>query len=161
LIQDLSRLWSDFQRGGASLASPINLAEREDAILTSFVLATQGEETTRYRSGEQAETTAIARAEEFLRARLREPVSRAALAATIGVSISTLSRGFAKHRGTGPMGFLKSQRMQAAYRDLLGAEHGATSVTEVATRYGFTHLGRFAGEYKRAFHESPSETLCQ
>jgi AraC-like DNA-binding protein len=29
----------------------------------------------------------------------------------------------------------------------------------VALYYGFAHLGRFAGEYRKAFGESPSETL--
>jgi AraC-like DNA-binding protein len=57
------------------------------------------------------------------------------------------------------MGFLRMQRMEAAYRALLGAEPGATTVTEIAYGFGFTHLGRFSGEYKRAFKESPSNTL--
>jgi len=156
-VRGLARLWSDLQRENAPLDMAINIAEREDALFTHFVLAMQGEEKTRAR--EQADTTSIARAEEYLLARLTQPVSRAELAAASGISIRTLSRGFAKRWGIGPMRFLKTQRMEAAYRDLLGAEPGATSVTEVAFRYGLTHLGKFAGEYRRAFHESPSETL--
>jgi len=33
------------------------------------------------------------------------------------------------------------------------------SVTEVAVHDGFTHLGRFTEAYRRAYGESPSETL--
>ena len=32
-------------------------------------------------------------------------------------------------------------------------------VTEIATALGFVELGRFSVEYRRAFGESPSETL--
>lgn len=157
VVRGFARLWSDLQRQDASLGSAINIAEREHALFTQFALAMQGDEQTRVE--EQANNTAIVRAEEYLLARLTQPVSRAELAAASGVSIRTLSRAFAKRRGSGPMALLKTQRMEAAYRDLLGAEPGATSVTEIAVRCGFTHLGKFAGQYKRAFHESPSETL--
>jgi AraC-like DNA-binding protein len=50
--------------------------------------------------------------------------------------------------------------MEAAYRDLLGAMRDETSVTQVASKYGFTHLGKFSVEYKRLFQESPSKTLA-
>lgn len=157
LLRGLAQLWSDIQRDDASLASAVNLAEREDALFTQFVLAMQGTGTDR--DGTPACTSAIAKAEDYLLACLTQPVSRAELAATSGVSIRTLSRGFAKRWGTGPMGFLKTRRIEAVYRELLGAEPGAISVTEVAYRYGFTHLGRFAAEYKRMFRESPSRTV--
>ena len=159
LVQDIARFWSDLQREDTPLPSGINVSEREDALITRFVLAMQGDEGVSRRPGRDADTSYLARAEEYLRARLTQPVSRAELAAATGVSIRTLSRGFAKRWGTGPMGFLRSQRLHAAYRELLGAPPEATSVTEVACRYGFTHLGMFAKEYKRAFKELPSETL--
>lgn len=161
LTRSVARLWSALQRNNTSLGSLITSAEREDGVFTQFVLALQEEKKTCCRPGERTDKTKLTRAEEYLCAHLTHPVSRAELAAAAGVSIRTLSRGFAKRWGTGPMGFLKTRRMEAAYRDLLGADPSVTSVTEIATKYGFTHLGKFAGEYKCTFLESPSETLRQ
>jgi transcriptional regulator GlxA family with amidase domain len=131
-----------------------------DSLLTSFCLAIQEQEKTVGRGEPEHPTSArLAIAEEFLRASLDKPVSHAGLAAAAGVSIRTISRGFVERHGTGPMGFLRRPRMEAVYRDLLGATQDATSVTKTAMRYGFDHLGRFAANYRRAFHESPSDTL--
>jgi AraC-like DNA-binding protein len=38
-----------------------------------------------------------------------------------------------------------------------GAEQA--SITDIAYRFGFTHLGRFAAYYKKRFGVSPSATL--
>jgi transcriptional regulator GlxA family with amidase domain len=43
-----------------------------------------------------------------------------------------------------------------ARRELLT---GAASVTDVATRWGFFHLGRFSQEYGQLYGERPSQTL--
>jgi len=48
--------------------------------------------------------------------------------------------------------------MERVHADLSLAGSGAT-VTEVATRWGFLHFGRFAGDYQKQFGEKPSETL--
>ncbi len=159
LVRGLGRLWSDLQRGDPALASAISVAEREDKVITQFVLGILGTEEADDARAEQAGTAAMVRAEDYLLAHLTCPASRAELAAVAGVSIRTLSRGFTKRWGTGPMGFLKAQRINAAHRELLGREPGETTVSEVAFRYGFTQLGKFAGEYKRAFGELPSVTL--
>jgi AraC-like DNA-binding protein len=48
----------------------------------------------------------------------------------------------------------------SGHRDLQNAEPGhGTSVAAVAARWGFTHLGRFAIEYRRRFGSYPSQTL--
>jgi AraC-like DNA-binding protein len=159
LVRKLARLWSDVQRSHAPVTSDIDLAEREDAIVTAYLLAMQAPTQPDWPALGQPDTAVISRAEEYLYAHLTRPVSRAALAAATEVSIRTLSRAFAKRWGTGPMGFLKARRLDAANRELLGAAPGETTVTDVAYRYGFSHLGKFALEYKRAFGESPSATL--
>ena len=38
-------------------------------------------------------------------------------------------------------------------------EPDATTVTEIATRWGFYELGRFAVDFRRLFNELPSEVL--
>jgi AraC-like DNA-binding protein len=57
------------------------------------------------------------------------------------------------------MAFWRRARFEAARRDLFLADPDETSVTEVAHRYRFAHLGRFAVAYRWLFGESPIETL--
>ena len=58
------------------------------------------------------------------------------------------------------MGFLRRRRLEAARRDLASAEPGSVTVTDVALRFGFAHLGRFAGSYFETFGELPSQALA-
>jgi AraC family ethanolamine operon transcriptional activator len=56
-----------------------------------------------------------------------------------------------------PIRFLHLRRLHQVRRAL--RRNAQTSVTEVALRFGFGNLGRFAVEYRRLFGESPSQTL--
>ena len=62
--------------------------------------------------------------------------------------------------GMTPGRWFMNIRLNGALRELISPT-ADTSVTEVATRWGFRHLSRFAEQYRRAFGELPSQTLAR
>ena len=81
-----------------------------------------------------------------------------ALARACGVAPRTLQKHFRRFIGRTPIEYLGDVRLERARQELLRSSPGA-SVTEIAMRCGFNHLGRFAARYHERFGESPSATL--
>jgi transcriptional regulator GlxA family with amidase domain len=71
----------------------------------------------------------------------------------------TLVRAFRAIRGTTPFRYLHALRLAEAREALLASDGAAETVTQVAMRFGFRELGRFAVDYRAMFGESPSQTL--
>lgn len=90
---------------------------------------------------------------------LQSDLSLELLAAEAGVSKRALQSEFAKQFGTGPMTWLKKQRLQQVHRQLRMSNSGGETVTTIAARWGFTNPSNFANLYRREFGELPSETL--
>jgi len=156
LFSSVMRAWAQLNQPDLSL-SENELLMLEDDLLESLVLYAneQPEQKTRHYS------SGFKHAEEYICANLKNPVTRDALAEVSGRSIRSLSRIFQQNHGMGPMTFLRRRRLEAIYLDLLGAEPGSTTVTQVVNNYGFSHSGKFAIEYKTTFGESPSVSLAK
>ncbi|OMI10938.1 hypothetical protein BSN85_14115 [Bradyrhizobium brasilense] len=75
------------------------------------------------------------------------------------VSERTLRNAFNEIHGVPPCRRLRMLRLLHARKVLLVADRELTTVTHVATAWGFSELGRFSVEYRKAFGESPSQTL--
>jgi AraC-like DNA-binding protein len=97
--------------------------------------------------------------EEVLRASSAESLYMDDLCTAIGVSYRTLHACCREHLGMGPKQYLILRRMHLARRALSRGDPEKTSVTTIATDYGFWELGRFSVVYRSLFGESPSTTL--
>jgi len=82
------------------------------------------------------------------------------LASAIDINQRSLESLIKNLLGITPKRFEVIRRLNNAHRDLCRAEPDSTeSVTKIASRWGFSELGRFAVEYRQLFGKKPSLTL--
>jgi AraC-like DNA-binding protein len=103
----------------------------------------------------------VKRALDAMHAEPWRQLSAADLAAIAGVGVRVLQDGFRQHVGMSPLAYLRRLRLDGVHAELIRADPWRVAVSEVAYRWGFTHLGRFAGAYRARYGESPSQTLKQ
>jgi len=101
----------------------------------------------------------VERVDAWIRAHAAQPLSLDELRAVAGVSARTLQEACLARWGQTPIELVASRRLEIA-RSVLSSGRAPT-VTTAALHSGFTHLGRFSVVYKRAFGESPSDTLAR
>lgn len=103
---------------------------------------------------------ALDRAKEYIEENVTGAIRVASLCSYSGTSLRSLERVFSRELGVTPKQYVIARRLNAVRRRLLAAEEEQElRVTDVAQDHGFSHLGRFAGDYRSYFGESPRETL--
>ncbi|MFI7320266.1 AraC family transcriptional regulator [Streptomyces venezuelae] len=94
----------------------------------------------------------------FIEANLAERLSLDDVAHAAGCSARTLSSLFRDRLGLSPMSYVRNLRLDRIREDILTS---ADPVGTIAYRWGITHLGRFARQYRDRFAELPSETATR
>jgi transcriptional regulator GlxA family with amidase domain len=97
--------------------------------------------------------------ERVLTLRLGEPLTVAGIAAEIDVPERTLRACCMQILGMSPSRYLRLRRLNMVRAALQCAPPAPGTITELAKRYGFSELGRFATSYRQIFGEAPSATL--
>jgi AraC family ethanolamine operon transcriptional activator len=77
-----------------------------------------------------------------------------------GVSQRSLQYCFLEALALTPIAYLRSARLHRARAELRDGAAGL-KVGDVAARWGFWHLSKFAGDYQKLFGELPSDTLLR
>lgn len=99
----------------------------------------------------------IGRAIDFIEANLQRSLTIMDIAEAAGVGPRALQIGFQRQFGRSPLKYARQLRLARARDDLLTrADH--ESIGDIATRWGFFHLGQFARQYRETYGERPSET---
>lgn len=101
----------------------------------------------------------VQRALTFLESNVDRDVSIGDIATAAGVTVRAVQSAFQRSLGTSPLAYLRQLRLAEARAELLAADPARTTVTAIASRWGFHHLGRFAAAYRERYGEAPSETL--
>ena len=101
----------------------------------------------------------MVRFEEALATQSDRPLQVPELCAAIGVPERTLRVSCAEFLGMAPTRYIRLRRLNMVRAALRRADPATASVAELARRYGFTELGRFAAAYRTVFGETPSTTF--
>ncbi|MFC0534052.1 AraC family transcriptional regulator [Phytohabitans kaempferiae] len=102
---------------------------------------------------------AVRRVVDAVQAHPERPYTVARLAGIAEVSERSLQNGFQSHMGMSPTAYLRQVRLARVHDELRQATPLDTTVADVAYRWGFVHLGRFANAYRQRYGESPSQSL--
>lgn len=131
----------------------------EQALTEAMVGCLSTNEEAEDKSAQRRHRTIMRRFHSVLQANANRAFYVLEIAEAIGTSVRSLSACCQEHLGMGPKKYLLLRRMHLTRQALSKADANVTTVTNVATQYGFWQFGRFAVEYKHLFGESPSVTL--
>jgi AraC-like DNA-binding protein len=146
----------ELDRSDALLHNPLALAQFEQLLLTGLVCGQPHNLSAMLDRPAMVSPRSVKRAIDFIRANLQLPITVGQLVGVAGVPGRTLYKHFRQTTGLAPLAYVRKARFEAVRRDLLdGSEQ---TVTAIAARWGFDHMGRFAHGYRLLFGERPSET---
>lgn len=109
-------------------------------------------------SAERRHHHLIAVSERLVLAGEDADVALTEIARRSGYSLRSLELIFRRSVGMTPGRWFMTARLNGALRDLL-TSGPAVTVSDIAMKWGFRHMSRFAQYYRQAFGESPRDTL--
>ena len=127
----------------------------EIEVLSRIITALGHSVTARPRASQRARAFAAAR--EHIRTCGMEFPTVPEVCQAAGVSLRTLEYAFRERLGMTPVQYLKVYRLNQV-RQMLKRRQTRT-VADAANAWGFWHMGKFAGDYRRIFGVKPSADL--
>jgi len=106
-----------------------------------------------------AKPVLLRRAIAFIEENAHREIMLSDIAEHVYVTPRTLQYMFRQRLDCTPMDYLRKVRLHRAHHDLLRATRESTTVTQIANRWGFAHIGRFAAYYREIYGRSPHDTL--
>jgi len=145
----------------ARLDNPIAITNLENYLLSQFIILQPNSfmDLRQQPMNREIMPHHIKRARDYIHAYAHEKITLHDLASYAGCSYRTLQTLFNKVFGLSPIMYLNTVRLERVHDALLNADYDVSTVSDIARTWGFTHMGRLAGAYKKRYGVSPSETL--
>lgn len=97
----------------------------------------------------------------FIHRHTAEDIGINEVAAAVHLTPRAVQYLFRRQLDTTPTEYMRRVRLSRAHQELMTATTPASTVTEIAQRWGFAHTGRFAVLYRQTYGQSPHTTLRQ
>jgi AraC-like DNA-binding protein len=150
---------SELQQPDSIFSEPITALSFHEFVITALLLHQPHNYAEALRRLERPVTPRdVKRAIEYIQANVDAAIGLPEIVAASRVPGRTLIQHFRDFKGTSPMRYLRTARFERV-REALRRAEPEERVTEIAAKWGFSHMGRFSVEYRRRFGESPSQTL--
>ena len=106
-----------------------------------------------------ATPAALSRALSFVQDHADTDIGVNEIAAAVHLTPRAVQYLFRRRLDTTPTAYMRSERLHRAHQDLIAGHRDTTTVSAVATRWGFAHTGRFAVLYRQTYGQNPHTTL--
>src|SRR5690606_20245665 len=127
---------------GPLLDYPLLAAQFEDTLMASLLSTLAHNQGSLSRAPLSVAPHFVRRAEEYMEHHAHEPLSASDIALHAGVSTRSLFAGFRTYRDTTPTAHLRALRLEKVHAALSSPSSSPESVTVIALRWGFSHLGQ-------------------
>jgi AraC family transcriptional regulator, ethanolamine operon transcriptional activator len=138
--------------------SSANLDEMISLLLPSAILQLGVRPKSEKRISIRNRELALRRALNFIESHPQEALTVEAVCVAAATSLSTLERAFRERFSVSPKRYILFQRLNQVHNALLHNRDGRR-ISDVASDWGFWHMGQFAADYKSFFGYLPSETV--
>lgn len=133
------------------------LHEMQESMVNAIVKVLDGQ-TALVNRLTDGEKTAI-KIKSFLLNSLEENISISKLSRRYKISERTFQNSFKSLYGMTPKYFIQMIKINKVHEDLQSYSCQYLNISEIAMKWGFTHLGRFSKSYENVFGELPSVTF--
>jgi AraC-like DNA-binding protein len=135
------------------------MAERALVPLLADALSGHNGKTADWPPSLNRRVAAVRICETYMREHLDKTVTLVDLSETSGLRLRSLINAFQAVTGLSPMAYFKRERLSGVRQALRRPHTARIRVIDVATAWGFWHMGHFTADYREMFGESPSQTL--
>jgi AraC-like DNA-binding protein len=154
-------LHTEILQAGSLVQQGIGIGPLEEFLMsTLLILQPSNYQRLFHQPAQRPGRRAVRRAVEYIESHLSEPVTMTQIADHVHMSVRSVQQGFRQELDVSPMAYLRDRRLDRVRGELADAiPSDGLTVTDVAMKWGFTHLSNFTMLYRRRFDQLPSETL--
>lgn len=159
LCQLMNALQHQLSNSGQSVSSSKASRELEWEVLLNIVLAIA--ECLNFSAPvlPHKRFLALKKAETYMLEKLHESIQSKDICQVVGVSQRTLEYVFRECYGITPRAYFNKLRLNAVHKELKQTNDINQEISAIAQRFGFTHMGQFAQDYRKQFGLLPSQVL--